>query len=38
VVGVPVCTDLARLATDPRFAAAVQHDGATFPRPPWEFG
>lgn len=34
---IPVCTDLARLATDPRFAAAVQYDGTTLPRPPWEF-
>ncbi len=36
-VDAPVCTDFAALAADPRFAAAVQHDGATFPRAPWEF-
>lgn len=35
--GIPLCTDLAGLATDPRFAAAVTHDGITLPRPPWEF-
>ncbi|MGH3910491.1 MAG: CoA transferase [Pseudonocardiaceae bacterium] len=35
--GIPMCTDLAGLATDPRFAAAVAHDGTTLPRPPWEF-
>ncbi|MGH3766320.1 MAG: CoA transferase [Pseudonocardiaceae bacterium] len=34
---VPVCTDLATLATDPRFALALQPDICTFTRPPWEF-
>ncbi|MGH3896665.1 MAG: CoA transferase [Pseudonocardiaceae bacterium] len=34
---VAVCTDLAALAADPRFAAALQRDGCTFPRAPWEF-
>lgn len=34
---VPVCTDLAALAADPRFAAALHNDGATFPHVPWEF-
>lgn len=37
LLGVPVCTDLTALATEPRFASAVVHDGVTFPRPPWEF-
>lgn len=31
------CVDLAALATDPRFADAIELDGAAFPRPPWEF-
>ncbi|MUL42026.1 CoA transferase [Streptomonospora sp. PA3] len=33
----PVCTDLAALATDPRFAGALETDGAAFVRSPWEF-
>ncbi|MGH3885453.1 MAG: CoA transferase, partial [Pseudonocardiaceae bacterium] len=37
LAGVPVCTSLAALATDPRFAPALQHDICTFTRPPWEF-
>ncbi len=37
LAAVPVCTDLAALAADPRFAAALQHDICTFTRPPWEF-
>jgi hypothetical protein len=32
-----VCTDLAELAADPRFAGALEHDGCWFVRPPWEF-
>lgn len=35
---VPVCTDLAELAADPRFALAVRRGTPTFIRPPWEFG
>lgn len=34
---VPVCTDLAELAADPRFAAALHDDGCTFLRALWEF-
>jgi crotonobetainyl-CoA:carnitine CoA-transferase CaiB-like acyl-CoA transferase len=34
---VPVCTDLAALAADRRFAGALDHDGCTFVRSPWEF-
>ncbi|MDT0301411.1 CoA transferase [Streptomonospora wellingtoniae] len=33
----PVCTDLAELAADPRFGAAVEGAGAAFVRSPWEF-
>ncbi|MFC4867660.1 CoA transferase [Streptomonospora arabica] len=33
----PVCTDLAELAADPRFGAAVEAAGAAFVRSPWEF-
>jgi crotonobetainyl-CoA:carnitine CoA-transferase CaiB-like acyl-CoA transferase len=32
-----VCDDLARLAADPRFAMALEHDGCTFVRSPWRF-
>jgi len=31
------CTDLSRLAADPGFAAALERDGCTLPRAPWEF-
>jgi crotonobetainyl-CoA:carnitine CoA-transferase CaiB-like acyl-CoA transferase len=34
---VPVCTDLAALGADPRFAAALSADGAVYPRAPWRF-
>jgi len=34
---VPVCTDLAALGADPRFAAALCADGAVYPRAPWRF-
>ncbi|QTR03597.1 CoA transferase, partial [Saccharothrix algeriensis] len=34
---VPVCTDLAALARDPRFARALVRDGCAFPASPWEF-
>jgi crotonobetainyl-CoA:carnitine CoA-transferase CaiB-like acyl-CoA transferase len=34
---VPVCTDLAALATDPRFARALDRHGCVFPTAPWEF-
>jgi len=34
---IPVCTDLAAMAVDPRFANALDHQGFTFPRAPWEF-
>ncbi|MGH3800513.1 MAG: CoA transferase [Pseudonocardiaceae bacterium] len=37
LAGIPVCTSLAALATDPRFALALQQDICTFTRPPWEF-
>jgi crotonobetainyl-CoA:carnitine CoA-transferase CaiB-like acyl-CoA transferase len=37
LVATPVCTSLAVLATDPRFALALQQDICTFTRPPWEF-
>jgi crotonobetainyl-CoA:carnitine CoA-transferase CaiB-like acyl-CoA transferase len=37
LVCVPVCTSLAALATDPRFALALQHHICTFTCPPWEF-
>ncbi|RKT54895.1 CoA transferase [Saccharothrix australiensis] len=33
----PVCTDLAELARDPRFARALVRDGCVFPASPWEF-
>ncbi len=36
LAGVAVCTSLAALATDPRFASALQPDVCTFTRPPWE--
>ena len=35
--GVPVCADLADLADDPRFAAALHHDRCALVRSPWEF-
>ena len=31
------CTDLAALAADQRFAAALEHGGCALPRTPWEF-
>ncbi|WP_285748253.1 CoA transferase [Lentzea sp. NBRC 105346] len=34
---VPVCTDLAALADDPRFARALVRDGCVVPAAPWEF-
>ncbi|GAB2773361.1 CoA transferase [Amycolatopsis magusensis] len=34
---IEVCTDLAELAADPRFGAALGHDGFAYPLPPWEF-
>lgn len=34
---VDVCTDLAALAADPRFASALEHDGCCHVRAPWEF-
>jgi crotonobetainyl-CoA:carnitine CoA-transferase CaiB-like acyl-CoA transferase len=34
---VPVCTDLAALAADPRFAPVLIRDGCAFPLSPWEF-
>ncbi len=37
LVAIPVCTSLAALAADPRFAPALQRDICTFTRPPWEF-
>ncbi|MGH3997007.1 MAG: CoA transferase, partial [Pseudonocardiaceae bacterium] len=37
LVCVPVCTSLAALAADPRFALALQHHICTFTCPPWEF-
>ncbi|MGH3822079.1 MAG: CoA transferase [Pseudonocardiaceae bacterium] len=37
LAGIPVCTSLAALATDSRFALALQQDSCTFTRPPWEF-
>ncbi|HKR47978.1 MAG TPA: CoA transferase [Pseudonocardiaceae bacterium] len=33
----PVCTDLAAMAVDPRFARALCRQSFTFPRLPWEF-
>ncbi|QFZ19931.1 CoA transferase [Saccharothrix syringae] len=36
-LAVPVCTDLAALAADPRFARAVVRDGCAMPAPCWEF-
>jgi crotonobetainyl-CoA:carnitine CoA-transferase CaiB-like acyl-CoA transferase len=36
LAGIPVCTSLAALATDPRFALALQPEICTFTRPPWE--
>ncbi|QMU74061.1 CoA transferase [Streptacidiphilus sp. P02-A3a] len=35
--GVPISTDLADLAADPRFAAALHHDRCALVRSPWEF-
>ncbi|MFJ5927217.1 CoA transferase [Kitasatospora sp. NPDC092948] len=35
--GVAVCTDLAALADDPQFAAALDSSGCTVVRAPWEF-
>lgn len=37
VDAVPVCTDLAALAADPRFAGVLETEGAAFVRSPWEF-
>ncbi|AXB47999.1 CoA transferase [Amycolatopsis albispora] len=34
---IEVCTDLAELAADPRFATALGRDGYAYPLPPWEF-
>ncbi|MBW4718440.1 CoA transferase [Saccharothrix obliqua] len=34
---VPVCTDLAALARDPRFARALERAECVFPASPWEF-
>ncbi|GAA3516166.1 CoA transferase [Actinocatenispora rupis] len=34
---VPVCTDLAELAGDPRFADALTYDGCALVRAPWRF-
>ena len=34
---VPVCTDLAALGADRRFAATLCTDGAVYPRAPWRF-
>ncbi|MEV7181185.1 CoA transferase [Kitasatospora sp. NPDC093679] len=34
---VPVCTDLAALAADPRLAPALERAGCTLVRPPWTF-
>jgi hypothetical protein len=34
---VPVCTDLAALAADPRFRGALEHGRCTLVRSPWEF-
>ncbi|GLW94337.1 CoA transferase [Actinokineospora globicatena] len=36
-LSVPVCTDLTSLATDPRFAKALTHDGCVVPTSPWSF-
>ncbi len=33
----PVCTDLAALASDPRFRHVIGHDGYAYVRSPWEF-
>ncbi|MFD7660879.1 CoA transferase, partial [Actinosynnema sp. NPDC059797] len=33
----PVCTDLAELAADPRFARVLVRDGCVLPTSPWEF-
>jgi hypothetical protein len=37
VTATEVTTDLAAMAADPRFAAALSHDGYTVPKPPWRF-
>ncbi|CAL9587484.1 CoA transferase [Streptomyces sp. enrichment culture] len=37
LAAVPVCTDLSRLAADPRFAAALVRDEYVRPIAPWEF-
>ncbi|MGY1438919.1 CoA transferase [Streptomyces reniochalinae] len=37
LTALPVGTDLARLAADPRFSAAVRHDAYARPLAPWEF-
>ncbi|MCC8246519.1 CoA transferase [Saccharothrix luteola] len=37
-LSVPVCTDLASLARDQRFARALVSDGCVVPRSAWEFG
>lgn len=37
LVAVPVCTDLAALAADPAFSAALHHDVCTWPRAAWSF-
>ncbi|TQM77963.1 CoA transferase family III [Saccharothrix saharensis] len=37
-LSVPVCTDLAALARDPRFARALVRDRCVVPGPVWEFG
>ncbi|WP_121392051.1 CoA transferase [Actinokineospora cianjurensis] len=36
-LSVPVCTDLAALGTDPRFAKALTRDGCVVPTSPWAF-
>ncbi|WP_433259849.1 CoA transferase [Actinosynnema sp. CS-041913] len=36
-LAVPVCTDLAALGRDVRFARALVRDGCAFPASPWEF-
>ncbi|MBM7775198.1 crotonobetainyl-CoA:carnitine CoA-transferase CaiB-like acyl-CoA transferase [Actinokineospora baliensis] len=36
-LSVPVCTDLAELADDPRFAKALTRDGCVVPVSPWTF-
>ena len=37
VTATEVTTDLAAMAVDPRFAAALSHDGCAIPKPPWRF-